>query len=146
MTRFDDLRRFYNAGRRVHSKAVGGPDSLTELVFLMVILKIPIVYLCGVIYHAIKAEPHTGELEPVRVRVSPDDPPPGFDRFGRRSRRRPRRPHGGPSQGGPARAYARTHAGSVAGKAGVARRKTEGRLRRPSGRAAYARADRVGRG
>ncbi len=28
-----------------------------ELVFLMVILKIPIVYLCGVVYYAIKAEP-----------------------------------------------------------------------------------------
>jgi hypothetical protein len=89
------------------------------LVFLMVILKIPIVYLCVVVYHAIKAEPHRGELEPVRVRVSPDDPPPGFDR---RSHRRPRRPHGGPSQRGPARAYARTTLST------------------------YARADRVGRG
>jgi hypothetical protein len=100
---------------------MGGPDSLTELVFLMVILKIPIAYLCVVVYHAIKAEPHRGELEPVRVRVSLDDPLPG-DRFRPRSRRRPRRPHGGPSHGGPARAYARTS------------------------RAAYARADRVGRG
>ena len=101
---------------------MGGPDSLTELIFLMVVLKIPIVYLCVVVYHAIKAVPHGGELEPVRVRVSPDDPLPGFDRIRPRSRRRPPRPHGGPSQGGPARAYARTS------------------------RAAYARADRVGRG
>jgi hypothetical protein len=96
---------------------VGGPDSLTELVFLMVILKIPIAYLCVVVYHAIKAEPHRGEPHPVRVRVSPDDPLPGFDRFRPRSRPRPQRPHGGP-----ARVYARTS------------------------RAAYARADRVGRG
>jgi hypothetical protein len=66
---------------------------------MMVILKIPIVYLGCVIYHAIKSEPNHGELEPVRVRVSPDDPLPGFDR----TRRRPPRPHGGP-----ARAYART--------------------------------------
>ena len=95
---------------------MGGPDTLFELVFLMVILKIPIVYLCGVIYHAIKAEPEKGELHPVRVRVSPDDPLPGFDRLRRRSRRRPRGPHGGP-----ARAYAR------------------------SSRATYARADRVER-
>jgi hypothetical protein len=102
---------------RVHSKSVGGPDSLTELVFLMVILKIPIVYLCGVVYHAIKSEPHKGEAQPVRVRVGPDDPLSGFDQIRPRSRRRPRRPHGGP-----ARAYARTS------------------------RAAYARADRVGRG
>lgn len=96
---------------------MGGPDSLTELVFLMVILKIPIVYLCCVVYHAIKSEPNHGELEPVRVRVSPEDPLPGFDRIRPRSRRRPPRPHGGP-----ARAFARTS------------------------RSAYARADRVGRG
>jgi len=96
---------------------VGGPDSIAELVFLMVILKIPIVYLCVVVYHAVKSEPHKGEPEAVRVRISPDGPPPGFDRIRRRPRRRPWRPHGGP-----ARAYARTS------------------------RAAYARADRVGRG
>jgi hypothetical protein len=70
-----------------------------ELVFLMVILKIPIVYLCVVIYHAIKSEPHHGELQPVRVRLTPDAPLPGFHR----PRRRPPRPHDGP-----ARAYART--------------------------------------
>jgi hypothetical protein len=88
------------------------------LVFLMVILKIPIIYLCGVVYHAIKSEPHKGEPHPVRVRVSPDDPLPGFDRTRPRSRRRPPRPHGG----GPARAYARSE------------------------RAAYARAGRLHRG
>ena len=102
---------------RVHSETVGGPDSLTELVFLMVVLKIPIVYLCCVVYHAIKAEPEKGELEPVRVRVSPDDPLPGFGRIRPRSRRRPPRPHGGPG-----RVYART------------------------ARAAHARADRLSRG
>ena len=83
----------------------------------MVILKIPMVYLGCVVYHAIKSGPEKGELQPVRVRVSPDDPLSGFDSMRRRSRRRPPRPHGGP-----ARAYAR------------------------NGRAAYARADRVGRG
>ena len=62
-----------------------------ELVFLMVILKIPIVYLCGVIYHAIKAAPEPKELVPVHVHVRPDPP------------RRPSRPHGGPARG-----YART--------------------------------------
>ena len=98
-----------------------------ELVFLMVVLKIPIVYLCVVIYRAIKAVPENEPGEPVLVRVRP--------------RPRPPRPHGGP-----ARAYARTRAGSIAGKAGAARRKTEGRLRRPSGRTARTRADRVSRG
>jgi hypothetical protein len=88
-----------------------------ELVFLMVILKVPIVYLCAVVYHAVKSEPHKGEPHPVRVRVSPEDPLPGFDRIRPRSHRRPQRPHGGP-----ARAYAR------------------------SSRAAYTRADRVRRG
>jgi hypothetical protein len=110
-------RRIFGLNIRVHSKTVDGPDSLMELVFLMVILKIPIVYLCVVVYHAIKSEPEKGELHPVRVRVSPDDPLPGFDRIRPRSRRRPPRPHGGP-----ARAYART------------------------ARASYARADRVERG
>ena len=76
--------------KRVNSEAVGGPDSLTELVFLMVILKIPIVYLCLVVYKAIKAEPHRPEPEPAVVRA-------------RRPRRRPPRPHGGP-----VRASART--------------------------------------
>ena len=33
------------------------PDSVWEIVFLMVILKIPMVYLCTVVYYAIKAEP-----------------------------------------------------------------------------------------
>ena len=37
-----------------------------ELVFLMVILKIPILYLCGVIYYAIKAEPR-----PAKAPASP---------------------------------------------------------------------------
>lgn len=69
---------------------MGGPDSLAELVFLMVVLKIPIVYLCLVVYKAIKAEPHKPEPEPAVLRlVNP--------------RRRPPRPHGGPARG-----YART--------------------------------------
>jgi hypothetical protein len=80
-----------------------GPDSLTELIFLMVILKIPIAYLCYVVWYAIKAEPRRGRGGSAAVRVTPDQPPPGFDHLRRRSRRRPPRPHGGP-----ARVYART--------------------------------------
>lgn len=94
---------------------MGGPDSLWELVFLMVILKIPIVYLCSVVYYAIKARPRQEPSEPAGVRVAPDGPPSGSDRVRLPSRRRPPRPHGGP-----ARAYPRT------------------------ARAAYARADRIG--
>jgi hypothetical protein len=73
-----------------------------ELIFLMVILKIPIVYLCWIVYWAIKAEPKPEEGEAVAVRI-PTGPRPPFD--SRRPRpTRPRRPHGGP-----ARRYARTH-------------------------------------
>jgi hypothetical protein len=66
-----------------------------ELIFLMVILKIPIVYLCAVVWWAIKAEPNPPEGAALPTR---DDGPP------RRGPRRPRlpRPHGGP-----ARRYAR---------------------------------------
>lgn len=85
------------------------------LVFLMVILKIPIVYLCSVVYYAIKAKPRPGHSGPAEVRATPYPTPPGLDRLRRRPRRRPPRPHGGP-----ARAYART------------------------ARAAYARAGRIG--
>jgi hypothetical protein len=85
-------------------KAVKAPDTLWELVFLMVILKIPIAYLCYVVWYAIKAEPR-GRGGAAGVRVIPDSPPPpSYDRLLRRSRRRrPPRPHGGPT-----RVYART--------------------------------------
>ena len=85
------------------------PDTLWELVFLMVILKIPIVYLCYVVWYAIKAEPRRGRGGPAGVRVSPDSPPPGFDRRRRGPRRRPPRPHGAPG-----RVYARTTRAALA--------------------------------
>jgi hypothetical protein len=86
---------------------VHGPDTLWELVFLMVILKIPIVYLCSVVYYAIKAEPKPEEGAAVTVRVEPEDG--GGGGWKRRSRRP--RPHGGPARTYPrtaraARAYA----------------------------------------
>ncbi|HEY4412730.1 MAG TPA: hypothetical protein VGN06_07015 [Gaiellaceae bacterium] len=78
-----------------------GPDTVWELVFLMVILKIPIVYLCSVVYYAIKAEPREEEGAAVTARIGPpEDSGPDWRR---RSRIRPRRPHGGP-----ARTYPRT--------------------------------------
>jgi hypothetical protein len=63
---------------------------VVELVFLMLIMKLPILYLAGVCYWAIKAEPKP--LEGARLQVpaepGPDAPP----------RRPPRRngPHSGP--------------------------------------------------
>jgi hypothetical protein len=116
---FAPLARFGNAvgfeaASRGTIRRVKAPDTLWELVFLMVILKIPIAYLCYVVWYAIKAEPR-GRGGPAGVRAIPDPPSPSYDRLHRRSRRRPPRPHGGP-----ARVYARTaraaaaHAGRIA--------------------------------
>jgi hypothetical protein len=74
-----------------------------ELIFLMVIMKIPIVYLCWVVYWAIKSEPHPPE--PATVVARPDDEPRDW---------RPRRgaPRSGP-HGRPSRTYARTRRAKV---------------------------------
>jgi hypothetical protein len=73
-----------------------------ELIFLMVILKIPIVYLCLVVWWAIRAEPRPEEHAAVTVAVAPD-PSPGWLRGRVHIRRGRPGPHGGP-----ARTYART--------------------------------------
>jgi len=74
--------------------------SILEIVFLMVILKIPIVYLCGVVYYAIKAGPKPEAGASVTAQLGPEGGPD-------LRRRRPRpfvpRPHGGPT-----RSYARS--------------------------------------
>jgi hypothetical protein len=66
----------------------------------MVIMKIPILYLCWVVYWAIKSEPERPEPAPRLVGI--DDGPPGWH-----PRRRPRRPSG--PHGRPTRTYARAH-------------------------------------
>jgi hypothetical protein len=68
-----------------------------EIVFLLVILKIPIVYLCAVVWWAIRAEPRPfeGAARPAELPGSPPLRP---------RRRRPIRPG---SRGGPVRSYAR---------------------------------------
>ncbi|HET8528295.1 MAG TPA: hypothetical protein VFL60_05240 [Gaiellaceae bacterium] len=76
------------------------PDSVWEIVFLMVILKIPIIYLCSVVWYAIKAEPRPEEGAAVVVRNEPDDGSgPRRRRFGARFPR----PHGGPTRTYPRR-------------------------------------------
>ncbi len=71
--------------------------SVWEIVFLMLILKIPIVYLGVVVYYAVKAEPRPEEGAAVTARLGGDDLGPGW-----RRRRRPRglrpRPHGAPTR------------------------------------------------
>jgi hypothetical protein len=79
------------------------PDTIWEIVFLMVILKIPIVYLCFVVWYAIRAKPHPGPGDALGVRADPGDSGPGWGRRSRPRRLGPRRPHGGP-----ARTYPRT--------------------------------------
>ncbi|HVA30550.1 MAG TPA: hypothetical protein VMU58_04715 [Gaiellaceae bacterium] len=73
-----------------------------EIVFLMLILKIPIVYLGLVVYYAIKAEPRPEEGAAVTAQHGDDDPRSGWGRRLHPRRFRPR-PHGGPS-----RTYPRT--------------------------------------
>lgn len=75
------------------------PHSVWGLVFLMVILKIPIAYLCVVVYMAIKAEPKPEAGASITAQLGPDDGP--YDH--RRRTRQRSRPHGGP-----ARSYPRT--------------------------------------
>jgi len=63
---------------------------------MLVILKIPVIYLCCVVWWAIRAEPEPLEPALKATELEPD-PKPGW-RF---SRLRPRRngPHGTPSRG-----------------------------------------------
>jgi hypothetical protein len=67
-----------------------------ELVFLMVILKIPIVYLIVVVVYAIKASPRPGEGAGVTARIGPDEPGGRWSRV--RARHFRPRPHGGPTR------------------------------------------------
>jgi hypothetical protein len=70
-----------------------------EIVFMLVILKIPIVYLCVVIWWAITAEP--SHPDPTEVAVVADTPPAGGAPWRRGPvRPRPARPHTG-RRGGP---------------------------------------------
>lgn len=97
---------------------VGCPDArlsavLWEAIFMLLVLKIPIVYLCVVVWFAVRAEPKPEEpaaLVPVSVPEGPlpADAPPWSPR--RRRRRRhgpPRRPAGARGRAAAPRAGAR---------------------------------------
>jgi hypothetical protein len=68
-----------------------------ELIWMLVILKIPVIYLCLVVWWAIRSEPKPLEPAPLPAQVDPV-PRPGW----RPSRHGPHRlgrgPHGGPSR------------------------------------------------
>jgi hypothetical protein len=82
-----------------------------EAIFLLVVLKIPIVYLCVVVWWAIRAEPRPEAGAGLVARVSPTDPG-GCDWRDRRGRlldgrRPPRRPAPRPARTTYARAQGR---------------------------------------
>jgi hypothetical protein len=52
------------------------PPVVWEFLFMMLILKIPIVYLCLVVYWAVKAEPEPPEPARKLVREVPEPRPP----------------------------------------------------------------------
>jgi hypothetical protein len=79
-------------GHRVHSANV-----VWEAVFLLIVLKIPIVYLCLVVWWAIKAEPRPEEGAALVAQVEPTDPPPRCD-WRRRLVRTPLRRGGPPAR------------------------------------------------
>jgi hypothetical protein len=74
---------------------------VVEIIFLMLVLKLPILYLIGVIWWAVKAEPRPPE--PAILPVAADGAPPDTPR-----RFRPRGPRrGGPHERGAPRRAAR---------------------------------------
>jgi hypothetical protein len=68
-----------------------------EIVFMLVILKIPVVYLCAVVWWAIRAEPEPLEGATLVAEVEPRSP---VAWWRRRVARGPRRggPHGAPTR------------------------------------------------
>jgi hypothetical protein len=73
-----------------------------EFVFMMFVLKIPIIYLCLVVYWAVRAEPRPPEPAHLRAGAGGPEPRAPWRRPRSSGRRRPG-PHGSP-----ARSYART--------------------------------------
>ena len=76
------------------------PTIVWELIFMMVILKIPIAYLCFVVYWAVKAEPNP-PAEPVHTSAGLDGPEPKAPWSPHSRKPRPRRgPERGPARAG----------------------------------------------
>jgi hypothetical protein len=69
-----------------------------ELVFMMLILKLPAIYLAYVCWYAVRAEPRPPEGALLAVTPEPDAPP---AHQARRHRSLPRPPRGGPARGYP---------------------------------------------
>jgi hypothetical protein len=68
-----------------------------ELVFMLVILKIPVAYLCGVVWWAVKSEPRPLEGAAVTASIGPEPLHPNAWRARHLGPRGPRNgPHGAP--------------------------------------------------
>ncbi|MDQ2984784.1 MAG: hypothetical protein M3R70_12830 [Actinomycetota bacterium] len=65
-----------------------------ELIFLMLIMKIPIVYLCLVVWWAVRAEPRPPEPAIVNAELDPGIEPHAPWQAGRVRRPRKQGPHG----------------------------------------------------
>jgi hypothetical protein len=65
---------------------------------MLVVLKIPVVYLCLVVWWAIRSEPKPVEPAAVTARIEPE-PRPGWQFSSARPRGRARGPHGTPARG-----------------------------------------------
>lgn len=72
---------------------------LVEVIFMLVILKIPVVYLCLVVWWAVRAEPRPAEGAVNPARLPDPEPCPWSARRGRPRRSTPR---GGPRRATPA--------------------------------------------
>jgi hypothetical protein len=69
-----------------------------ELIWMLIILKIPVIYLCVVVWWAVKAKP--APLEPALRAVAIDpDPRPGWHFLRLQPRGPLRGPHGTPARG-----------------------------------------------
>ena len=74
-------------------------DGWWELIFLMFLMKLPIVYLIAVVWWAVRAEPRPEEGAAVTVVTQPDAPLPEASEHRSRGRLpRSPRPHGGPAR------------------------------------------------
>jgi hypothetical protein len=69
---------------------------VVEILFMMVVLKLPIVYLAAVVYWAVRAEPRDYEAARLPVTTHPPPQPPSR-RWNSRGPRR-RGPHGSPTR------------------------------------------------
>ena len=72
-----------------------------EAIFLLLILKIPVIYIGWVVWWAIRAEPRPEEGAGITASVGPEDPRADRSRWRRGLAPRPRRggPHGSPQRG-----------------------------------------------